>query len=106
MEDPLGPVPEWDVVAMGDVNWRAAQTDGRMAVGRDAKLASFGVGSRLPLDRARIDLAVGRDLTAADGLGVNRGRATYGRSVSGVPDLTYFTKAAMPFDVAALFDAL
>jgi choice-of-anchor A domain-containing protein/uncharacterized repeat protein (TIGR01451 family) len=106
-ENPLGPVPDWDMVVMGDVNWKAGETEGRAVVGRDATFESFGVGSRLPLDRTRVDLAVGRDLTAGgDGLGVNNGRATYGRAISGVPDTTYFTRAAPPFDVAALFDAL
>jgi len=106
MEDPLDVVPEWDMVVLGDVNWRAGENEGRAAVGRDATLESFGVGSRLPLDRGRLDLAVGHDLRASGGLGVNNGRATYGDAISGVPDLTYFTKAAPPFDFPALFDAL
>jgi choice-of-anchor A domain-containing protein/uncharacterized repeat protein (TIGR01451 family) len=106
MELPLGPVEGFDMVVMGDVNWRAAENEGRAVVGRDATLESFGVGSRLALDRTRVDLAVGRNLKATNGLGVNNGRATYGGTITGVPDTTYFTRAAPPFDVAALFDGL
>ena len=106
MEDPLGPLPAWDMIVLGDVSWKAGENQGRAVVGRDATFESFGVGTRLPVNRERMDLAVGDDLRATDGLGVNNGRATYGNSISGVPDTTYFTKAAPPFDVRALFDAL
>jgi choice-of-anchor A domain-containing protein/uncharacterized repeat protein (TIGR01451 family) len=105
MDLPLGPVPGWDMVVMGDVVWNAAENQGRAAVGRDAKLTSFGVGTRLPTDRTRLDLAVGRDLQFVNS-GLNNGRATYGRTLSGPQDTTYFAKAAPPFDFAALFDAL
>ena len=63
-------------MVLADVNWRAGENEGRAAVGRDAPLESFGVGSRLPLDRARLDLAVGRRPAVSTGLGVNNGRAT------------------------------
>jgi choice-of-anchor A domain-containing protein/uncharacterized repeat protein (TIGR01451 family) len=105
MDLPLGPVPEWDMVVMGDVVWNAAENQGRAVVGRDATLTSFGVGTRLTVDRTRVDLAVGRDLYFINS-GLNNGRATYGRNLSGPQDTTYFTKASTPFDVAALFDAL
>ena len=36
MVDPLGPVSEYDVVTLGDVNWTTGETEGRMVVGRDA----------------------------------------------------------------------
>src|SRR3954453_18163638 len=81
MDLPLGPVPEWDMVALGDVNWeggggggggaggalgavnwKAGENEGRAVVGRDATFESFGVGNRLPTDRTRLDLAVGRNL--------------------------------------------
>ena len=77
MDLPLGPVPEWDMVVLGDANWNAGENEGRAVVGRDATFASFGVGTRLPLDRKRLDLAVGRELHF-DNSGLNNGHATYG----------------------------
>jgi choice-of-anchor A domain-containing protein/uncharacterized repeat protein (TIGR01451 family) len=105
MDLPLGPVPDWDMVVLGDVNWANGENEGRAVVGRDATLTGFGVASRLPTDRTRVDLAVGRDLAFTNS-GLNHGRATYGRDLSGPQDTTYFTKAAPPFDVGALFAAL
>ena len=105
MDLPLGPVPEWDMVVLGDANWNAGENQGGAVVGRDATFESFGIGTRLPLDRTRLDLAVGRALHFNNS-GLNNGRATYGSGLSGPQDVTYFTKAAPPFDVGALFDAL
>ncbi|HEY6886969.1 MAG TPA: choice-of-anchor A family protein [Solirubrobacter sp.] len=105
MDLPLGDAPEWDMVVLGDVNWNAGENEGRAVVGRDATFSSFGVGTRLPLDRNRLDLAVGHELQF-DSSGLNNGRATYGTAISGPQDLTYFEKAALPFDVGALFDGL
>ena len=86
---------------------RRARTEGRAVVGRDATFESFGVGTRLPPDRTRVDLAVGRDLMAQQRPGrQQRAARPTGGTISGVPDPTYFTKAAPPFDVGALFDAL
>ena len=39
-KDPLGPVPDWDMVVLGDVNWKAGETEGRAVVGRDARFES------------------------------------------------------------------
>src|SRR3954453_15820280 len=105
MDLPLGPVPEWDMVALGDVNWKAGENEGRAVVGRDATFESFGVGNRLPTDRTRLDLAVGRNLRSTNNV-INNGRATYGGTLSVPGDTQYYTKAAPPFDVGALFDAL
>ncbi len=105
MDLPLGDVPQWDMVVKGDVVWTAAENEGRAVVGRDMSVSSFGVGTRLPTDRTRLDLAVGRDLDFVNS-GLNNGRATYGRTLSGPQDTTYFAQAALPFDVGALFDGL
>jgi choice-of-anchor A domain-containing protein/uncharacterized repeat protein (TIGR01451 family) len=107
MADPLGPVPAWNIVTMGDLNLMNTDSEGRIVVGRDATLQSFGVASKYPVDRDRIDLAVGRDLTATN-TGVNQGSVTYGRNLAGnltTPNGT-ITRATTPFDVGALFEAL
>ena len=109
MTDPLGPVPDWNIVVMGDLNLMNTDSEGRIVVGRDATLENFGVASSYPNDPSRIDLAVGRDLNAVS-TGINHGSATYGRNLSGtltnpLPNGT-ITRATTPFDVGALFEAL
>ncbi len=109
MDLPLGPVPDWNIVVMGDLNLMNTDSEGRMVIGRDATLQNFGVATSYPNDASRIDLAVGRDLNAIS-TGVNHGSATYGRNLSGtltnpLPNGT-LTRATTPFDVGALFEAL
>jgi choice-of-anchor A domain-containing protein len=111
MTDPLGPVPDYSIVVMGDLNLMNTDAEGRMVIGRDATLQNFGVASSYAgdPDPNRIDLAVGRDLTATS-TGVNNGSATYGRDLFGtltnpLPNGT-LTRATTPFDVGALFAAL
>ena len=107
MVDPLGPVPDWNIVVMGDLDLMNTDSEGRIVVGRDATLQSFGVASKYPVDPNRIDLAVGRDLTATN-TGVNQGSVTYARAIFGnltTPNGT-ITRATTPFDVGALFEAL
>jgi len=109
MVDPLGPVPEWNIVTMGDLDLMNTDSEGRIVVGRDATLQNFGVASNYPNDASRIDLAVGRDLNAVS-TGINHGSATYGRDLFGtltnpLPNGT-LTRATTPFDVGALFEAL
>ena len=109
MTDPLGPVPDWNIVVMGDLNLMNTDSEGRMVIGRDATLQNFGVASSYPNDASRIDLAVGRDLNAVS-TGINHGSATYGRDLFGtltnpLPNGT-ITRATTPFDVGALFEAL
>src|SRR4051794_31424908 len=108
MANPLGPVPGYSVVTSGDFTEQYTEAYGAMVIGRDANLTGFGVGKVLLPDPARVDLAVGRNLTAIDGQVAN-GSVTYGVSQNvvrmGVPHGT-ITKAAPPFDVPALFDGL
>jgi len=109
MDLPLGPVPDWNIVVMGDLNLQNTDSEGRMVIGRDATLQNFGVASSYPNDPSRIDLAVGRDLNAVS-TGINHGSATYGRNLTGtltnpLPNGT-ITRATTPFDVGALFEAL
>jgi choice-of-anchor A domain-containing protein/uncharacterized repeat protein (TIGR01451 family) len=108
MDNPLGPVPAYSVVTHGDFEEMNSESDGRMVIGRDARLTSMGVATKLPVDRARVDLAVGRDLRV-NSSGINNGSVTYGRTIVPlgftVPNGTVL-KAAPPFDVDALFDGL
>ena len=38
MTDPLGPVPDWNIVVMGDLNLMNTDSEGRIVIGRDATL--------------------------------------------------------------------
>ena len=40
MDLPLGPVPDWNIVVMGDLNLMNTDSEGRMVIGRDATLRS------------------------------------------------------------------
>src|SRR5581483_9841845 len=76
----LGPASDFTVFVLGDVNQSFTDTEGRMAVGRNATLNSFGVGDRLPNSHgSRDDLIVGNTLTMTGGQVFN-GNAVYGVS--------------------------
>ncbi|MDA0181218.1 choice-of-anchor A family protein [Solirubrobacter phytolaccae] len=108
MNAPLGPVPAYSVVTHGDWEETNSEADGRVVVGGDARLTSSGVATKLPVDRTRVDLAVGGTATL-NSVGINNGSVTYGVGITPagftVPNGTV-TKAAPPFDVDALFDGL
>jgi len=93
LADPLGPVPEWDMVVLGDARWKANENQGRAVVGRDASLESIGVATRLATDRNRLDFAVGHDLKSTNNV-INNGGATYGNTLNVPGDTQYYTKAA------------
>ena len=50
MTDPLGPVPNYTIVTYGDLDLTNTDSEGRMVVGRDGTLSSFGIASKLPVD--------------------------------------------------------
>lgn len=108
MGSPLGPVPAYSVVTHGDFEETNTESDGRMLVGGDARLTNIGVATKLPVDPARVDLAVGGNLTLRS-VGINNGSVTHGGTISPagftVPNGTV-TRAAPPFDIDALFDGL
>src|SRR6478735_3236113 len=62
MDDPLGPVPAYSAVTHGDFDQMNTEADGRLVVGGNARLTRFGVATKLPVDRTRVDLAVGGNL--------------------------------------------
>ncbi len=107
MTDPLGPVPAANVniVTRNDLDLKYTDSEGRIVVGRDATLEGFGIASSLPVDPTRVDLAVGRDLTAYNS-GLNQGSATYGRNLIGNLTAPNGTITQADFDVTSYFEAM
>ena len=108
MENPLGPLPAYSAITLGDFVESNSEADGRVVAGANVVLTAMGIATDLPVDRTRVDLAAGGDLTV-NYSGINNGSVTYGGTVTpdgfSVPNGTV-TKAAPPFNVLALFDAL
>jgi choice-of-anchor A domain-containing protein/uncharacterized repeat protein (TIGR01451 family) len=74
----LGPAKGFNVFVLNDVNQPSSDTQGKMAVGRDAYLANYSVGDMLPNSNGTIDvLVVGRNLTFISGA-VYGGNIVYG----------------------------
>ena len=105
-----GGVPsEYDVFAEQDFTGVNAQTQGRVAAGRDVFLQSFSAGQSLPSDASRVDLVVGRNLTVdAAGASVGHGGVTYSDTLT--PSTWNSTlslrKEPPPFDFGAQFATL
>jgi choice-of-anchor A domain-containing protein len=78
----LGDASDFVAFAHGNFSATNTQIAGRVAAGADVSLSGYGLGSALTFDPSRVDLIVGRDLTASNG-SVQNGGVTYGRSVSG-----------------------
>lgn len=104
VDDPLGPITDgWVLAIHGDLAQQNTDSEGRIAVGGDATLSSFGVGSALPRDPARVDLAVGGTLNAFNASAIN-GSITYGESLNGSAFATQGgTVTQRPLDLDALF---
>jgi choice-of-anchor A domain-containing protein/uncharacterized repeat protein (TIGR01451 family) len=105
IDDPFGAAGDFDLVVHDSLQWNRGETEGRILVGDNASLHDFGIATRLPLDRNRVDLAVGGNLNSVRS-GLNNGRATYGGKLSGPDDPTWYFHAAPPVDVEALFSGL
>jgi choice-of-anchor A domain-containing protein/uncharacterized repeat protein (TIGR01451 family) len=108
IEHPLGPVERFTLVIHGDlVQDEAGGTDseGRIAVGGDARLRNYGVATRWPQEPTRVDLAVGGDLTATS-VNAARGSVTHGGTLTG--DVTVAnnggTITQRPLDLTAAFN--
>ena len=80
--DSQGIAASFNVFVLGDHRASNTEVQGRLGVGRDTTISSFGVGSRLTRNPARVDLVTGRDLTASNA-GANNGSVTYGRALIG-----------------------
>jgi choice-of-anchor A domain-containing protein/uncharacterized repeat protein (TIGR01451 family) len=99
-----GPASDFSIVTFSLVSISNSDTEGRILAGVNAKFQSYQFGAGLPLDRDRIDLAVGNDLEA-NNTELKAGRGTYGGTLTG--NLTAnISRAALPVDVPALFNGL
>jgi choice-of-anchor A domain-containing protein/uncharacterized repeat protein (TIGR01451 family) len=78
----LGPAKGFNLFILNDVNQPSSDTQGKMAVGRDAYLAGYSVGDMLPNSNGTVDvLIVGRDLTFISGA-VYGGNVVYGNTTN------------------------
>jgi len=78
----LGPAKGFNVFILQDVNQPSSDTQGKMAVGRDAYLANYSVGDMLPNSNGTVDVLItGRNLTFLSGA-VYGGNVVYGDSTN------------------------
>lgn len=78
----LGPATGFNVFAWEDVDQPSSDTEGKMAVGRNATLGYYSVGDKLPYTSGPDDvLIVGNNLTYTSGA-VLRGNIVYGNSTN------------------------
>lgn len=78
----LGPAKGYNAFVLKDLNQPSSDTEGKLAVGRDAFLANYSVGDKLPSSSGTIDaLIVGRNLTFTSGA-VYGGNVVYGNSTN------------------------
>jgi choice-of-anchor A domain-containing protein/uncharacterized repeat protein (TIGR01451 family) len=76
----LGPAKPFNIFILNDLNQPSCDTQGKVAVARDATLSGYSVGDQLPTSGGTEDvLIVGRDLNYAVG-GVFGGNVVYGRN--------------------------
>ncbi len=84
----LGAASDFNVFIFGDFTSSGSDTEGRLAVGRDAVLTNYSVGNALGSPGGD-SLVVGRNLTFTSGQ-VNNGNAVYGNSATttnfGIPN--------------------
>lgn len=74
----LGPATGFNVFVLNDLNQPSSDTEGKMAVGRDANLSFYSVGDKLPNSNGTEDvLIVGRNLYFTSGA-VYGGNVVYG----------------------------
>ena len=88
MVDPLGPVPAWNIVVLGDLN---LMNNGRWPRAGSPRRPGHHGCSRSASPRCsrstatRVDLAVGRDLNATQHPVSTKGSVTYGRDAQRQP---------------------
>ena len=107
----LGPAAAFDAFVLRDATFRESSSEGALAVGGNALLFNYVVGSgpALPLDRARDDLVVGGVLHFVQGV-VAKGRARSGghaalfevgaSSETGAPPVVYADGNPVAFEAA------
>lgn len=72
----LGMAKDFNVFVLNDLKQPSSDTEGRLAVGRNAELASYSVGDKLPANSGDV-LVVGRKLTYTSGR-VYNGNVVFG----------------------------
>ncbi|MCX7798264.1 MAG: choice-of-anchor A family protein [Melioribacter sp.] len=75
----LGPAKDYNLFVINDVNQPSSDTQGKVAVGRDAYFANYSIGDQLPPNSGDV-LIVGRDLIFISGH-VN-GNVVYGNTTN------------------------
>ncbi|MCF8413873.1 MAG: choice-of-anchor A family protein, partial [Melioribacteraceae bacterium] len=75
----LGPAADYNLFVLNDLDQPSSDTEGRVAVGRNATLSNYSVADKLPNSNGTDDvLVVGRKLTFSSGR-VFSGNVVYGR---------------------------
>ncbi|HEX2960826.1 MAG TPA: SdrD B-like domain-containing protein [Ignavibacteriales bacterium] len=100
----LGPASNFNVFVLQDVNQPSSDTQGRMAVGRDATLAHYSVGDQLSATPGSDVLIVGRNLTFTVG-DVYYGNVVYGNSTNLPVDQVGITGGTLRQGTPIDFDA-
>lgn len=78
----LGPATGFNLFVLFDLEQPSSDTEGKAAVGRNAILANYSVGDKLPLSGGTVDvLVVGRNLTYTSGR-VYSGNVVYGNTTN------------------------
>ena len=80
----LGPATGYNVFILNDITQPSCDTEGKMAVARDATLTGYSIGEKLPVSHGTVDAIVcGRNLTYNGG-SIKGGNAVYG-NLSNLP---------------------
>ena len=78
----LGPASDFNVFVLYDISQPSSDTEGKMAVGRNANLANYSVGDKLaPSNGSEDVLVVGNNLTYGSGA-VYNGNVVYGHTTN------------------------
>jgi choice-of-anchor A domain-containing protein len=102
--EPLGAATAFNIVTLGDQTASNTAVEGRLAVGGNATLTNYGIGSALPAGQEAQDtLVVGGDLHYTNGT-VQRGNVAYGgaATLSGVAIPHGDARQDTPLDFAGL----
>jgi len=76
----LGTAKDYNLFVIEDANQPSSDTQGKVAVGRDAYFANYSIGDQLPSGSGDV-LIVGRDLTYVSGA-IYNGNVVYGHSTN------------------------
>ncbi len=78
----LGPMKDYNVFVFENITQPSADTEGKMAVGKNAHLANYSIGDKLPNSNGTVDVfIVGKNLTYLSGA-ILGGNVVYGDSTN------------------------